>query len=52
MVTGNKTVHKSVHSQGPFPWLGLIVCVAITALTVYLIIEVWPPEPVEDYFGY
>ena len=52
MITGNKTVNKSVHSQGPFPWLGLIVCLAITALTVYLIIEVWPPEPVEDYFGY
>ena len=52
MVTGNKTVHKSAQSQGPFPWLGFIVCLAVTALFLYLIIEVWPPEPVEDYFGY
>ena len=52
MVTGNKTVHKSVQSQGPFPWLSFFVCLAITALSLYLIIEVWPPEPVEDYFGY
>lgn len=52
MITGKKTVNKEVNSQGPFPWLGFIICLIITALSLYLIIEVWPPEPIDDYFGY
>jgi hypothetical protein len=52
MITGKKTVNEALHSQGSFPWLGFIVCIAMTAITLYFIIEIWPPVPVDDYFGY
>ena len=52
MITGQKTVSKTTQSQGPFPWVGFIVSIGITALTLYFIIEIWPPAPVDDYFGY
>ena len=52
MITGRKTVTKATQPQGDFPWLGLIASIAITALTLYFIIEVWPPAPMDDYFDY
>ncbi len=52
MITGRKKVNKTTQSVGPFPWVGFIISLAITAVVMYLIIDVLPPEPVEVYFGY
>ncbi|MFT6736011.1 MAG: hypothetical protein ACJA0G_000135, partial [Kangiellaceae bacterium] len=39
-------------SHQSFPWIGLLISLLITALAMYLIIEVLPPPPSDDFYGY
>jgi cytochrome b len=56
MITGNKDVkgpkHNPEKSEQPFPWIGFVVSVVISALVMYLILYVLPVPPSVDYFGY
>lgn len=54
MLSGYKKVKNDDFEeiQANFPWLAFIICLLITAASLYLLIEVWPPEPADDYFGY
>jgi cytochrome b len=63
MLTGYKTLSKAdsieLKSKKPKPspsfvWLSLrfLLCVAVVAAFVYCLVEVWPPEPVDDFFMY
>jgi hypothetical protein len=53
MFTGTKEVAKEgLQESPPFPWIGLAVSLFITALAMYLILEVLPPPPSDDFFMY
>lgn len=52
MITGRKVVTSKQEPAGSFPWLGFVVSLLITALALYMLIEVLPTPPSEDYYGY
>jgi len=52
MLTGNKELTERQNIVVVFPWIGFIVSLLITALALYLLIEVLPPAPVDDFYGY
>ncbi len=49
MVTGNKELQGPQNVNIAFPWGGFVISILITALTMYILIEVIPPIPVEEY---
>ena len=51
MITGVKAVKFKQKVAGSFPWIGFVISILITALAMYLLIEVLPPVPSEDYYG-
>jgi cytochrome b len=56
MITGNKPIAKhnksaTAHNE-PFPWLGLLISLSITAAAMYLILEVLPQPPADEFYGY
>ncbi|GAB54730.1 hypothetical protein GPUN_0586 [Glaciecola punicea ACAM 611] len=57
MITGKKKVSRtdvavSPYSSAIFPWAGLLISLLITAIAMYLILEVLPPPPSDDFFMY
>lgn len=53
MFTGIKKVEKAELQENlPFPWVGLAISLVITALAMFLIIEVLPPPPSDDFDMY
>lgn len=50
MITGNKELSKYQGVEVSFPWIGFLVSLSITALTMYLLIEVLPPAPLDAYY--
>ena len=53
MINGKKqSNHNHVMHNEPFPWVGLIISLAICGLAMYLILEVLPPPPSDDFFMY
>lgn len=54
MFTGFKQVDASTAEKPKqrFPYFSLIFSVSLTLILLYLIVEVLPPPPAEDYFGY
>lgn len=52
MITGKKMLHETQNTPVIFPWIGFVISLLITALAMYLLIEVMPPAPVEDFYEY
>ncbi|MFT4652724.1 MAG: cytochrome b [Patiriisocius sp.] len=57
MISGTKQtsqIQENNHGEShqSFPWIGLLISLLITALAMYLIIEVLPPPPSDDFYGY
>lgn len=52
MITGKKVVSEPQHVKSNFPWVGFTASILITALAMYLLLDILPPAPVEDYYGY
>lgn len=52
MITGSKVVTNKQESAGSFPWVGFVISLLLTAFAMYLLVEVLPPAPSEDFYGY
>lgn len=52
MITGKKEVHEITAPQESFPWIGLLISLLITAIAMYLLLDVFAIEASDDYYGY
>ena len=54
MITGFKQVDTTIlnNPKQPFPYFSFILSIVITMSILYLLIDVLPPPPTDDYFGY
>jgi cytochrome b len=52
MITGVKVLSNKQGNAESFPWVGFVVSLLITALAIYLLVEVLPPAPSDDFYGY
>ncbi|MFT6270199.1 MAG: cytochrome b [Alphaproteobacteria bacterium] len=57
MISGKKQMSQNQKNtlaspSGAFPWIGLLISLLITAVAMYLILEVLPAPPSDDIYGY